>query len=285
MAKAPDAFRTISEVAEALDTPAHVLRFWESKFTQVKPVKRAGGRRYYRREDIALLGGIKKLLHEDGMTIKAVQQMLRSDGVKPVAALYHDVNDTDIIEATRETDATAESNVVPLTPAPAVPDRDAEKAAPEPADDNFDEAIAELISEKTDDGADVEPAQGDKAPVQVASEDPAEPALPGFITEDQFHAPASDNEAETAEHDVDEVAIAEEATAPDATDADETSVEEPDNAPLGTDIPPDPTLGDPHRGLLSALATTPRGSLAEKAAEIAPLAARLAQLRAGLSAR
>ena len=82
MAKAPDAFRTISEVAEWLDTPAHVLRFWESKFSQVKPVKRAGGRRYYRREDMALLCGIKKLLHEDGMTIKAAQQLLRQEGVK-----------------------------------------------------------------------------------------------------------------------------------------------------------------------------------------------------------
>lgn len=87
MAKSPDAFRTISEVAEWLNTPAHVLRFWESKFTQIKPVKRAGGRRYYRPGDMLLLGGIKKLLHEDGMTIKGAQKLLRSDGIKKVAAL------------------------------------------------------------------------------------------------------------------------------------------------------------------------------------------------------
>lgn len=87
MAKSRDAFRTISEVAEWLETPAHVLRFWESKFTQIKPVKRAGGRRYYRPADMELLGGIKKLLHEDGMTIKGVQKVLREHGVRHVAAL------------------------------------------------------------------------------------------------------------------------------------------------------------------------------------------------------
>ncbi|WP_108816007.1 MerR family transcriptional regulator [Loktanella sp. Alg231-35] len=87
MAKAKDAFRTISEVAEWLDTPTHVLRFWESKFTQIKPVKGAGGRRYYRPTDMDLLGGIKKLLHEDGLTIKGTQKLLREKGVKHVAGL------------------------------------------------------------------------------------------------------------------------------------------------------------------------------------------------------
>ncbi|MDO6589649.1 MerR family transcriptional regulator [Loktanella sp. D2R18] len=87
MAKAKDAFRTISEVAEWLDTPTHVLRFWESKFTQIKPVKGAGSRRYYRPADMELLGGIKQLLHEDGMTIKGAQKLLREQGVKHVATL------------------------------------------------------------------------------------------------------------------------------------------------------------------------------------------------------
>lgn len=97
MAKSRDAFRTISEVAEWLETPAHVLRFWESKFTQIKPVKRAGGRRYYRPADMKLLGGIKQLLHEDGMTIKGVQKVLREQGVRHVAALntYAVDEDTD----------------------------------------------------------------------------------------------------------------------------------------------------------------------------------------------
>lgn len=84
MAKSRDAFRTISEVSDWLDTPAHVLRFWESKFPQIKPVKRAGGRRYYRPDDMALLSGIKMLLHEQGMTIKGAQKLLREKGVRYV---------------------------------------------------------------------------------------------------------------------------------------------------------------------------------------------------------
>ncbi len=87
MSKSPDAFRTISEVADWLGIPAHVLRFWESKFTQIKPVKRAGGRRYYRPADMLLLGGIKTLLHDNGKSIKEVQAMLRDQGVARVAEL------------------------------------------------------------------------------------------------------------------------------------------------------------------------------------------------------
>ena len=84
-AKSPEAFRTISEVATELDVPQHVLRFWESRFTQVKPTKRAGGRRYYRPEDIDLLRGIRTLLYSDGYTIKGVQKVLRERGLRYVA--------------------------------------------------------------------------------------------------------------------------------------------------------------------------------------------------------
>ncbi|MEO6299552.1 MAG: MerR family transcriptional regulator [Paracoccaceae bacterium] len=87
MDKSPEAFRTISEVAESLETPAHVLRFWESRFPQIRPVKRAGGRRYYRPADVALLSGIKHLLHNEGMTIRGVQKILREQGVRHVAAM------------------------------------------------------------------------------------------------------------------------------------------------------------------------------------------------------
>ena len=83
MDKSPEAFRTISEVAEALDVPPHVLRFWETRFAQVKPVKRGGGRRYYRPEDVRLLRGIRGLLYDDGMTIKGVQKILRERGDPP----------------------------------------------------------------------------------------------------------------------------------------------------------------------------------------------------------
>lgn len=85
MDKAAEAFRTISEVSELLETPAHVLRFWESRFPQIRPVKRAGGRRYYRPADVALLIGIKRLLHDEGLTIRGVQKILREQGVRHVA--------------------------------------------------------------------------------------------------------------------------------------------------------------------------------------------------------
>jgi len=87
MDKSPEAFRTISEVALALDVPPHVLRFWETRFAQVKPVKRGGGRRYYRPEDVRLLRGIRGLLYDDGMTIKGVQKILRERGLRHVVGL------------------------------------------------------------------------------------------------------------------------------------------------------------------------------------------------------
>ena len=87
MSKAPEAFRTISEVAAELDLPQHVLRFWETRFAQIKPMKRAGGRRYYRREDIDLLRGVRELLYDRGYTIKGVQKLLKERGVRYVGAL------------------------------------------------------------------------------------------------------------------------------------------------------------------------------------------------------
>lgn len=87
MSKAPTAFRTISEVSEELDVPKHVLRFWEMKFPQIKPMKRGGGRRYYRPEDLALLKGICHLLHAEAYTIKGVQKILRERGVDAVKDL------------------------------------------------------------------------------------------------------------------------------------------------------------------------------------------------------
>ena len=88
MEKAPDAFRTISEVADELDIPQHVLRFWESRFAQIKPLKRAGGRRYYRPDDVDLLRGIKHLLYGEGYTIRGVQRILREQGGKFVQAVW-----------------------------------------------------------------------------------------------------------------------------------------------------------------------------------------------------
>ena len=85
--KSPDAFRTISEVAEDLDIPQHVLRFWETRFTQIKPLKRGGGRRYYRPDDVDLLKGIRRLLYGEGYTIKGVQRILKEQGARHVIAI------------------------------------------------------------------------------------------------------------------------------------------------------------------------------------------------------
>ncbi|PWW03440.1 MerR-like DNA binding protein [Hoeflea marina] len=97
MDKSPDAFRTISEVADDLDLPQHVLRFWETRFIQIKPMKRGGGRRYYRPDDIELLKGIRHLLYEQGYTIKGVQKLLKQNGNKFVISIG--AGDRDAFEA------------------------------------------------------------------------------------------------------------------------------------------------------------------------------------------
>lgn len=86
MAKSPQAFRTISEAADEVGAPQHVLRFWETKFTFVSPLKRAGGRRFYRPQDVVVLKAVKRLLHDEGLTIKGVQRLYREQGLKRIAA-------------------------------------------------------------------------------------------------------------------------------------------------------------------------------------------------------
>ncbi len=87
MNKSPEAFRTISEAAEELDLPQHVLRFWETRFAQIKPMKRGGGRRYYRPADVDLLKGIRHLLYDKGYTIRGVQRILREEGIPHAVAI------------------------------------------------------------------------------------------------------------------------------------------------------------------------------------------------------
>ncbi|MFS4582814.1 MerR family transcriptional regulator [Phaeobacter sp. C3_T13_0] len=140
MSKSPDAFRTISEVAEWLGIQAHVLRFWESKFTQIKPVKRAGGRRYYRPADVNLLSSIKVLLHDNGMSIKDVQALLREHGPAHVAAMGGgapaEVDESDCIDA-EASDVVSEPAAQDMPPddTPAV-------EASSPAGQPFDEISA-----------------------------------------------------------------------------------------------------------------------------------------------
>lgn len=137
MAKAKDAFRTISEVAEWLDTPTHVLRFWESKFSQIKPVKGAGGRRYYRPRDMDLLGGIKQLLHHDGLTIKGTQKLLREKGVRYVATLGPSMtmDEPAPTPAPAPKPAPAAAQPAPVAPKPAPPPQDTPAQVSLPFDD------------------------------------------------------------------------------------------------------------------------------------------------------
>ena len=102
--KAPDAFRTISEVAEELELPQHVLRFWETRFTQIKPMKRGGGRRYYRPEDVDLLRGVRLLLYGEGFTIRGVQRLLKDKGVAFVVAVGQTGSVETVTAAEREGD-------------------------------------------------------------------------------------------------------------------------------------------------------------------------------------
>ena len=90
--KSPQAFRTISEASEILSLPSHVLRFWESKFKQIKPLKRAGGRRFYRPNDILFIFGIKKLLHVDGLTISGVKRLIKENGINHIIKIGNALN-------------------------------------------------------------------------------------------------------------------------------------------------------------------------------------------------
>lgn len=205
MSKSRDAFRTISEVSGALDVPAHVLRFWESKFAQVKPVKRAGGRRYYRPADVDLLAGIKKLLHEDGLTIKGAQKLIREQGVKSVSAmgagLLSDAPQ-DVTPSTADAlgpaptppEATVNiTNVVPLAPKPEGPavtlnlapksseDTDVPDAAPAATD------TAEAPVDAATAPDDPAPSGPDTADIPVSA---AAPSLPDDPSDSDSKAPA-----------------------------------------------------------------------------------------------
>jgi DNA-binding transcriptional MerR regulator len=123
MDKSPDAFRTISEVADEIDLPQHVLRFWETRFGQIRPLKRGGGRRYYRPEDVELLKGIRHLLYGRGYTIRGVQRILKSEGVRVVQAIGRG-KDAERSRAGEEPSPYAADS------APGLPDADAAKVQP-----------------------------------------------------------------------------------------------------------------------------------------------------------
>lgn len=125
MDKSPDAFRTISEVSEDLDLPQHVLRFWETRFAQIKPLKRGGGRRYYRPDDVELLRGIRHLLYGEGYTIKGVQRILKEEGLRYVQTIWKQPLGTAV------PDPSAASPPGPVTPVPKTDSSPAEPILPQ----------------------------------------------------------------------------------------------------------------------------------------------------------
>jgi len=245
MAKSADAFRTISEVADWLETPAHVLRFWESKFSQVKPVKRAGGRRYYRPADMELLGGIKKLLHDDGMTIKGVQKILREQGVKHVSALSQPVEpglesyvDAASLEVDQYESFGESGQIVDFQPAGL--DQEDDPPDPDPtesADTNAPEAPAPATPSMPDSAPDTTPAEAlesadapeDAGTGTTGDETTTPPVMPSFS---HRRAEATTGAETGTETDID----AETPTEPDA---------EPEAEPPAREIPPEAAPAPP----------------------------------------
>ena len=202
MKKSPDAFRTISEVAEWLDVPTHVLRFWESRFAQIKPVKRAGGRRYYRPSDMRLIGGVKVLLHDQGMTIRSVQKMLREQGIKHISSfsplLDGEEHAPEVIEqkpvaedAPPAAPAAAARSTHGATPAPVdnAGEPDAADAPDDGQADMFPDHVAAAVPdlEETatpDDPPPADPAEDDVLPEEAAAKGPLGTDLPITDPED-----------------------------------------------------------------------------------------------------
>lgn len=274
MAKSADAFRTISEVAEWLDTPAHVLRFWESKFSQVKPVKRAGGRRYYRPQDMLLLGGIKKLLHDDGMTIKGVQKLLREQGVKHVASLSpKGTDDQGPMPVPSPREPESEAGQVVDFPGGAV----AEATEAEEAGEEVAEPPASSIPKFLggDGMGDTRPPEGEKGAEEAAAPSPAsEPGaedMPGSGKPPETPEPPDEPEPPQAEATpADDI--------PDATDAEETpqegvKPEQQDTAPEDSPAQAEEaTDAAPEQGEIWSLTggETPEDAPVQEAQEAAP---------------
>jgi DNA-binding transcriptional MerR regulator len=167
--KAPDAFRTISEVAEDLDLPQHVLRFWESRFPQIKPMKRGGGRRYYRPEDIDLLRGIRHLLYGEGYTIRGVQRILKEQGLRTVQSVGQG-RPVALPEPTPEdaqTDEAEAQNSVP-TFLPAIFSSGGPRSVPEEPGDDAPETDAVSAAPALSQPAPSQPAQSQPAPSRPA---------------------------------------------------------------------------------------------------------------------
>ncbi len=311
MAKSAEAFRTISEVADWLGLQTHVLRFWESKFSHVRPVKRAGGRRYYRPSDMLLLGGIRKLLHDDGLTIKGVQKILREEGVAFVADLSKPLDDLTAAQIDDALHPKSDEPVNLLAPEPeeaepvatpateeaveAEPAQVFEPSATE-ADAPEDDAppLAASAEAPTAETPPVEPApidtgaglfSAEEAPIQTAPEQDLQPVahnaepevLEPSITESVPAEPEpSEHIAAEPEPDAPASFVAEpESVAPEVAEVDTAAPK-----PLIVDAPDGPALEDipAEAGVLTRIATRVKIS-PEHHSALVPLAEQLAALR------
>lgn len=316
MDKSPEAFRTISEVAEALETPAHVLRFWETRFPQIRPVKRAGGRRYYRPSDVALLSGIKRLLHEEGMTIRGVQKVLREQGIRHVAGLGHEVTpEEEALEAAMPQRLDAEPD--PVSP------EEAGEATVHALRSALGESADSAVATDGEAGENAETGQGARViafpldttkETEVPDHDPRQIAFPGFEPEEELVQPVEAPETAAAEEEeapfafdvpeetsppsaavtrLDLPASAPEAVAPEQTAAEPEPGEAAERlAETSADTPafPDteasgayPAEALPAATLAARLRAMPPGSLSDRHEALSALSQHIAALRARLS--
>lgn len=214
MDKAPDAFRTISEVADDLDIPQHVLRFWETRFTQIKPMKRSGGRRYYRPDDVDLLRGIRRLLYGEGYTIRGVQRILKENGIKAVQGLV-DEQVTPAFAPVRASEPRM-SSAAPIMTRPA---RKPDVVEEEPEEE------AELEEELEEDGEDAEASdeESEDAEEEESDEDESEEGDEEEGVEEE--ADEEDGEEEDSEEDESEDEESEEGSADEEEEEEEAEPE------------------------------------------------------------
>ncbi len=189
MSKSSQAFRTIREVADWLGVAAHVLRFWESKFPQIKPVKRAGGRRYYRPADMELVGGIKVLLHDQGMTIRGAQKKLREDGVAAIAALSPPLDG--MSDGAQVIDGDSAEAWVADAAADAAPAAEEAQPAPTPTPVQADTPVQQTLFPEIEEQAEVPEEEPVIEALETETEEiAAEATMP--VTEEDADAEASD---------------------------------------------------------------------------------------------
>ena len=234
MDKAPDAFRTISEVADDLDVPQHVLRFWETRFSQIKPMKRSGGRRYYRPDDVDLLRGIRRLLYGEGYTIRGVQRILKENGIKAVQGLVDEEATPAFAPVAARASEPRMSSAAPLMTRPA-----GKAAAVEEEPEEEAELDEELEDEEAEDEEASDEESEDAEEEEESEEDDSEKG-----DEEESEEEETDEEDESEEETEDEESD-EEGAEEDEEEEDEETEPEPVAARKAPDVRPPDVRTDP----------------------------------------